>query len=134
MQNITHYPLLVFVISLVVLWFAALLGRHVHRGRFKPDKEMRDDFSVILAAALTLLGLIIGFSFSMASNRYDQRRNYEEAEANAIGTEYARFDLLPAADANKLRLLLTSYLDQRIAFYLAQDEREIQWINARTAA
>ena len=33
-----------------------------------------------------LLGLIIGFSFSMAISRVDQRKNYEEAEANAIGT------------------------------------------------
>ena len=53
----------------------------------------------VLAATLTLLGLIIGFSFSMAISRYDQRKNYEEAEANAIGTEYVRADLLPAADA-----------------------------------
>ena len=44
------------------------------------------------AATLTLLGLIIGFSFSMATSRYDQRRNYEEAEANAIGTGYVRAD------------------------------------------
>jgi hypothetical protein len=44
---------------------------------------------VVPAATLTLLGLIIGFSFSMAINRYDQRKNYEEAEVNAIGTEYA---------------------------------------------
>ena len=33
----------------------------------------------------------------MASNRYDQRKNFEEAEANAIGTEMLRADLLPLA-------------------------------------
>ena len=43
-----------------------------------------------MAASLTLPGLIIGFTFSMAIDRYDQRKNYEEAEANAIGTEYLR--------------------------------------------
>jgi len=32
----------------------------------------------------------------MALNRYDQRKNYEEEEANAIGTEYLRASLLPA--------------------------------------
>jgi hypothetical protein len=57
-----------------------------------------------------LLGLIIGFSFSMATSRYDQRKNYEEAEANAIGTEYVRADLLPAADAATVRTLLRKYL------------------------
>jgi hypothetical protein len=45
---------------------------------------------------MTLLALIIGFTFSMAVSRYDQRRTLEEAEANAIGTEYLRADLLPA--------------------------------------
>ena len=45
-----------------------------------------------------MLALIIGFSISMASSRYDQRKNREEAEANAIGTEMLRADLLPPAD------------------------------------
>jgi hypothetical protein len=64
--------------------------------------EQKDDLSVILAASLTLLALIIGFSFSMATNRYDQRKNFEEAEANAIGTELLRADHLPPADAAAL--------------------------------
>ena len=38
---------------------------------------------------------LIAFAFSMAVSRYDQRKNYEEQEANAIGTEYVRADQLP---------------------------------------
>ena len=57
---------------------------------------MHEHFGIILAATLTLLGLVIGFTFSMAINRYNLRKNYEEAEANAIGTEFLRADLLPA--------------------------------------
>ena len=53
-------------------------------------KRRMQDFGFILAATLSMLGIIIGFSFSMATNRYDQRKNYEEAEANAIGKEYVR--------------------------------------------
>ena len=94
---------------------------------------MREDFGFILAATLTLLGLIIGFSFSMATSRYDQRKNYEEAEANAIGTEYVRAELLPAADAATVHALLRDYLDQRVLFYMAGDGQELQRINARTA-
>jgi hypothetical protein len=73
---------------------------------------------------LTLLALIIGFSFSMAVSRYDQRKSYEEAEANAIGTEYARADLLPVDDGVKLRELLRNYVNQRILFY-ESDEPQI---------
>jgi hypothetical protein len=134
MERIAHYPLLVFVVAFVVLWSSARLGRYFLLKQVKPEKELREDFNIILAATLTLLGLIIGFSFSMAANRYDQRRNYEEGEANAIGTEYLRVELLPAADTIRLKTLLRSYLDQRIAFYQADDEKEIQQLNARTTA
>jgi len=61
--------------------------------------------------------LIIGFSFSMAVSRYDQRKNYEEAEVNAIGTEFLRADLFPTETANRVRQLLRQYVDQRIDFY-----------------
>lgn len=94
---------------------------------------MREDFGIILAATLTLLGLIVGFTFSMALGRYDQRKNYEEEEANAIGTEYARAGLLPAADAAKVRPLLLNYLDQRILFYTTRDEQQLAQIDAQTA-
>ena len=57
------------------------------------------------------------FQFLNGRNRYDQRKNYEEAEANAIGTEYARADLLPADDGMKVRELLQRYVNQRILFY-----------------
>ena len=53
----------------------------------------QNELNIVQSAALTLLGLIVGFSFSMAVTRYDQRKNLEEAEANAIGTEYTRADL-----------------------------------------
>ena len=78
----------------------------------------------MLAATLTLLGLIIGFSFSMATERYDLRKSYEEAEANAIGTEYVRADLLPQADgASRVRDLLRQYTDLRIRFYKTRIRR-----------
>ncbi len=128
----THYPLLVFAISFVALWLSARAGWWFRSRQGTLDAELREDFGFILAATLTLLGLIIGFSFSMATGRYDQRKNYEEAEANAIGTEYVRADLLPAADAVRVRGLLRDYLDQRISFYMAGDA-ELPPINARTA-
>ncbi len=133
MNNATDHPLIVFVLSFFVLSLSAMIGASFLRRQRKLEEDVRQDFGVILAATLTLLGLIIGFSFSMAVSRYDQRKNYEEAEANAIGTEYVRADLLPAADAAKVRALLRNYLDQRVLFYMTRDEQQIQQINARTA-
>ena len=133
MNKLDDYPLIVFALSLFVLWLSALIGSFFLKRRRNLEEGVREDFSVILAATLTLLGLIIGFSFSMAISRYDQRKNYEEEEANAIGTEYIRTDLLPAADAARVRALLRNYLDQRILFYTTRDEQQLRQINANTA-
>src|SRR5271169_6453221 len=118
MNNVMDYPLLVFVVFFFAMWLSAQIGASVLKTRRNLEEEVREDFGVILAATLTLLGLIIGFSFSMAISRYDQRKNCEEAEANALGTEYARADLLPPADGMKVRALIRSYLDQRVLFYM----------------
>jgi hypothetical protein len=131
-SNVTHYPLLVFVLSIAALWLTAWLGAWLRKKERDQEADLHDDLGVILAATLTLLALIIGFSFSMATTRYDQRKNYEEQEANAIGTEYVRADLLPPVDTAKVRSLLRSYLDQRILFYTIHDEEELRQIRART--
>jgi hypothetical protein len=124
-------PFVVLILSFVVLWLAAKIGA-AFRTQQPLDDGLRHDLDVVVAATLTLLGLIIGFSFSMATDRYDQRKNCEEAEANAIGTEYVRADLLPAADAARARALLVEYLDQRILFYQTVDQDALRRINDAT--
>ena len=68
----------------------------------------------------------------MAIDRHDQRETLEEAEANAIGTEYLRADLLPTPSADKTKTLLREYLDQRILFYSKQPSDVIVKIRQRT--
>src|SRR5271157_3115421 len=133
MNNATDYPLLVLVLSFFGLSLSALIGASFLMRQRKLEKDVREDFGVILAATLTLLALIIGFSFQMAISRYDQRKNYEAAEANAIGTEYVRADLLPFEEAARVRTLLNKYVEQRVLFYTANDAREIGQIDADTA-
>jgi ABC-type sugar transport system permease subunit len=111
---------------------SAWIGGHVLRGDRQLSEESRESFGVVLAASLTLLGLIIGFTFSMAVSRYDQRKNYEEAEANAIGTEYLRLDLLPSDSAAAARTLLRAYTSRRIAFYTAQSASALAQVDQDT--
>src|SRR5271168_3518244 len=133
MIRLTNFPVVVLVVSFLLLLLAGSIGTSFRKRKHLSDDAVGADAGLVLGATLTILGLIIGFTFSMAINRYEQRKNYEEAEANAIGTEYVRADLLPAADAGNLRSLLSQYLDQRVAFYLARDEHQLVEINARTA-
>ncbi len=131
-MSLTDSPLAVFAVSLVAMWLCAWGSARFLR-RFAPGGgEAHEDLSVVLGASLTLLGLIIGFSFSMAISRYDQRKNYEEAEANAIGTEFVRAQFLGAADAQQTQRLLRDYLEQRILFYSARDPARLPPIDART--
>ena len=132
-MNPMDFPLLVLVLSFVFLFLAAHIGDLLRNRVIPMREEVRDDFGVVLGATLTLLALLIGFSFSMAVSRYDQRKNYEEAEANAIGTEYVRADLLPAVDAARVHELLKKYIDQRVLFYTTRNRQSIAKINADTA-
>ena len=84
MNSILNYPLWVFAVTFLGLWLSTAIGIFLRRPFGARAEDVRDDFGVILGATLTLLGLIIGFTFSMATTRYDQRKLYEEEEANAI--------------------------------------------------
>src|SRR5271155_2218603 len=116
MFKLVDFPVVFSLLSLLVMWVAARLAASVPN-REKYLEGVRDNYGVVFGATLTLLGLIIGFTFSMAVGRFDQRKSLEEEEANAIGTEYVRADLLPAADAANIRTLLKQYLDERLRFY-----------------
>jgi hypothetical protein len=133
MDNFIRQPVIVLAFSFLLMCLSARLGLFVRKRRPNLEEHARQDLDLIVSATLTLLGLIIGFSFSMAISRYDQRKNCEEAEANAIGTEYLRADLLPASDGANIRALLRQYLDQRVLFYEAPDDNAIREISAATA-
>lgn len=126
-------PLWVFVASLAALLLADMTGAFLSEKRAKLTETERNVLGVILTGVLTLYAVIIGFSFSMATARYDQRKLYEEAEANAIGTEYLRLGLLPAADATRARSLLKGYLEDRILFYTTRDPRALAVVDSSTA-
>jgi hypothetical protein len=133
MFNPLNYPCFVLVLSFGTFWTAALLGSRFRQKVPFQSEDNLDDFKFALGGTVTLLGLIIGFTFSMAVSRYDQRRNYEEDEANAIGTEYLRADLLPPAEAAQVRVLLKSYLNQRILHYTSRSSLRLRQIDTDTA-
>jgi hypothetical protein len=133
MADLLDYPLALLVVSLLLQWTAAILGRLARRSRGAASDPQREEIVTVLNASFTLLALLIGFSFAMAVSRYDQRKDYEEAEANAIGTEYLRADLLPRAAGLRVHALLVAYAEQRIAYYQERDEARLGRMDADTA-
>ena len=132
MRGLIDHPAVLSALAFVAMWLASVAGLWLRDRRQQGGDKRSEDFGVVVAETLTLLALIIGFTFSMATNRYDQRKTFEEAEANAIGTEFLRADLLPPANAAAVRSLLVAYLDQRILFYTQIDQSQLAQINRRT--
>jgi hypothetical protein len=133
MQRVSNFPWVLFFVSFVVLLLSTKIGASFHKWWGWCERGEGEDFKVVLTATLTLLGLIIGFSFSMALSRYDQRKNYEAIEANVIGTEYNRAGLLEFADAERTQDLLKKYLAQRVLFYTVRNRRELAEVDRQTA-
>ena len=133
MAALLEHPFLLFLVTLVLLCAASRTGVAFRRWLKKTDSALDEDhFDLVLGATLTLLGLIIGFTFSMSMNRYDQRKDREEDEANAIGTEYLRLDVLPQKDARIARSLMREYLQRRIVFYTTRDTELLRRCHAET--
>jgi hypothetical protein len=132
MDGLTHHPLALFATTFAALLLCAIAGSRLRRRYPMAGDGQTEHLGLILAATLTMLSLIVGFTFSMAAGRYEQRKNFEEAEANAIGTEMLRADLLPPADADKVRKLLRAYIDQRIRFYVDMGDDQRKEIASQT--
>ena len=132
MRTLLDHPFVLLLVSFAFLWLATHTGAVLQAWRGPLDEVRRGDFDIVLGATLTLLSLIVGFSFSMAASRYDQRKSYEEDEANAIGTAYARADLLSSADAVKVHQLLREYTNLRIRFYTTVDPQQLRDLNSVT--
>ena len=126
-------PFVVFAIALIGQGAAAFVGEYLRRRARRLGVGERHYFDTVQAATLTLMALIVGFTFSMAVTRYDQRKTLEEAEANAIGTEYLRAALLPGDSNARARELLRNYLDLRIAFYESGNGSLAAQISQQTA-
>lgn len=104
----------------ITLFFAMLLLNEIgfQVGRFvqeHTDSEVKTLTGSIQASVLGLLALMLGFTFSMSMQRYDDRSMALIEEANAIGTTQLRVRLLPQQYQGNARALLGEYVDVRVA-------------------
>jgi len=102
--NLTILYPMTFVLIAAVGELGVLFGKIV-RKRTKPA-----ELNTFTGAALGLLALLLGFSFSLALSRYDARRGWVLEEANAISST-ANFALqLPKEAQQPILNLLREYV------------------------
>jgi hypothetical protein len=120
----------IFLCIMLFVW----MGRRIGAKRSAEETEReRVGLVTVETAIYALLGLMIAFTFSGATSRFDTRRAQTVQEANAIGTAYLRLDLLPAAAQPALREKFRSYVDARMEVYRALPDMEASNAHAARA-
>jgi hypothetical protein len=101
-----------FVLILIFNELGFQAGRFVQA---RSDNEVKVLTGSIQASVLGLLALLLGFTFSMSMQRYDNRSMALIDEANTIGTAILRVQLLPEQLQPEAKAMLKNYVQLRIA-------------------
>jgi hypothetical protein len=116
---------------------ATVLGHVLTHGRDRrakdAEKEGHETASFALSTVLGLVALLLGFTFSLAADRFDARRRLVLQEANAIETAYLRSQLLGEPHRTRMSELLVRYTGNRLVLAEAKPEQvsELLAINDR---
>jgi hypothetical protein len=112
-----------FLISEFILLGVAVLSFRVGKNSKTEVKSIHSD--TISNNVMGLLALILGFSFSMAINRFEYRRTLTVQEANAIGTAYSRSEILPFKNPQEMKNLFKEYVELRIKAYRSDNFKKV---------
>lgn len=107
---------LIAILTFGLSLLAAVFGEWLGRRRASPPSE--DDITqegYIVSGVVGLLALLLGFTFSLAVDRYDTRRMLVLEEANAIRTAYLQGETFAEPHRARLQGLLSTYIDNRLA-------------------
>ena len=117
-------PAVFLLLSLVLLWLGMLLGTRIREKRNEVIEHESKIITVLEGSLLTLFGLLIGFTFSMAVSRYDTRKTLVLTEANAIGTTWLRSALLAEPTRSEEQNLLRQYVTERVRYLAVGHNKE----------
>ena len=119
-----------FLLCLVVLWVGILVGTWIKERHAEVIESESKIITVLEGALLTLFGLLMGFTFSMAVSRYDTRKVLAVQEANAVGKTWLRTAVLAEPVRTEEQNLLREYVQQRLQYhrevYIPENARETE--------
>lgn len=88
---------IVFGATVLIVLLSIVAGYKI--GHYVQDRKKEGTVisaGSVVAASLGLLAFMLAFTFGIASNRYDARKQIVLDEVNTIGTTYLRADTLPS--------------------------------------
>lgn len=117
--------------SCAVLFLVHSIGGRWGRGAPQGEREERaSQVEVPSTALLGLLGLMLGFAFTIAADRFAERKQLVLDDANAISTTYLRAQTMPEPQATRVQELLRDYVGARVS---ATSPDELPAVLARSA-
>jgi hypothetical protein len=133
-MNIDAVPIVALFVATVLIVMVSTeggyrLGRMAHR-RWKEEKE--SPVSTIAGAVLALLAFILAFTFAIASNRFDARKELVREDANKIRTAWLQSDFLPEPDRSEAKELFRDYLKARIELAQSFDWERVKSFLSQT--
>ena len=139
-------PMWLFFVAVCGLSGLALEGGY-RIGRWRRRRAVEEKeapVGAMVAAIVALFAFLLAFTFGMAANRFESRRQAVLDEANAIGTTYLRTRLLPEPERSESARLLREYVDVRLrgvqerrveeAVKRSEELHELLWVQAVQAA
>jgi hypothetical protein len=107
---------IIVLILFVFLILFTYIGIQAGKARQR-QKVTISEHSEIIVSILALQGLLLAFTFSVASDRFEARRTAIVAEASAIRNAILMADLYPAGERLPFRQDMRRYLEARIGIY-----------------
>ncbi|MBC5773656.1 hypothetical protein H8S95_06245 [Pontibacter sp. KCTC 32443] len=100
-----------FILIVIIGVLAALAGIHIALKKApKEVKVMEATIGTDVGAMLALLAFMLGFTFSITSSRFAERKELVIQQANAIGTCYLRTSFLPEKQKKAIRGYFLEYI------------------------
>ena len=125
-MTIVHIPIyflsaIIFFLILLFNWFGFKFKKwHLE----KYPGRVPEDLGAVEGSMLGAMALLLGFTFSIATSKFETRRQITVEEANDIGTAILRCDMYPDSVRNPLRADFKEYIEARITYYAVGDDEE----------
>jgi hypothetical protein len=115
MEYIFNHPWELGLLLGIVLAFVLDLGQRI-AGRYQMElaPPRKEQLSTIRDGLFILVSLLLGFTLTLATSRFVERRSLLVEEAISIGTTYLRANTLPQPYRDHSKQLLREYVDTRL--------------------
>lgn len=123
---------LLFIIPMIIVLVPILIGQYfgIYLSKKKPEELQRESVGTAVGAAFALLAFMLAFTFQIATDRYNTRKELLLTEVTNIRTAYLRAGLLPDPIRSDTKKLLSEYVDIRVDF--ANDASKVHTLISRS--